>query len=97
MNYFDIYPVACKSDAIHCMYLPVKDRLVFWDEHRVGVRKDLSGVMLLDTALQASITKTEAPVCVELPLAEVRHIQIADVKFISISHHRYFFYTILFI
>ncbi|XP_064603703.1 baculoviral IAP repeat-containing protein 6-like isoform X3 [Liolophura sinensis] len=65
---------ACKSDAIHCMYLPVRDRLVFWDEHRVGVRKDLSGVMLLDTALQASITKTEAPVCVELPLAEATHL-----------------------
>lgn len=36
-----------------------------------GVRGDLQGILLLDTALQAGVQKTEEIVKVELPFVEV--------------------------
>ena len=45
--------------------------MLLCDSHSVGLRKDLNGVLLLDTALQTPISKSEDVVRVELPLPEV--------------------------
>lgn len=53
------------------MYLPETDRIVFCDDYAVGVRSDLRGMLLLDTALQSAVAKPEDEVKVEIPLTEV--------------------------
>lgn len=60
-----------KLEGIHCVYLAEKDKVLFTDSRSVSVRKDLNGVLLLDTALQTNVAKTEDVVKVELPLPEV--------------------------
>lgn len=63
------------NDAIHAIYLPEKDKVVFADDYSVGARNDLRGMLLLDTALQTSVSNSEDQVKVEIPLAEVRKSQ----------------------
>lgn len=53
------------------MYLQEKDRMIICEGTSVCARKDLNGVLLLDTALQTPVSKTEDLVKVELLLAEV--------------------------
>lgn len=53
------------------MYLPGKDKVVFADDQSVGARNDLRGMLLLDTALQTPVCRSEDQVKVEIPLAEV--------------------------
>ena len=60
-----------KGDSIECMYLQEKDRMVFKNSTSLGVRKDLHGVLLLDTALQTPAARPEDVIKLELPLAEV--------------------------
>ena len=60
-----------KGDSIECMYLQEKDRMVFRNSTSLGVRKDLHGVLLLDTALQTPAARPEDVIKLELPLAEV--------------------------
>ncbi|XP_076097651.1 dual E2 ubiquitin-conjugating enzyme/E3 ubiquitin-protein ligase BIRC6-like isoform X3 [Mytilus galloprovincialis] len=62
------------SEAIRCIYLPESNRVVFCDESCIGVRSDLKGMLLLDTALQAPVKKNEEKVKVEIPLAEATHL-----------------------
>ncbi|KAK6180714.1 hypothetical protein SNE40_008714 [Patella caerulea] len=59
---------------IHCAYFPQKDRTLFSDGRAIGIRKDLRGVLLLDTALQVPVTKTEDIVKCELPLVEATQL-----------------------
>ena len=54
------------------MYLQDKDKMVFSNSTAVGVRRDLHGVLMLDSALQTPVSRAEDTVRVELPLAEVR-------------------------
>ena len=64
--------IASKSGHVTCSFLPsTKDRVLFCDESVVSVRRDLNGVLLLDTALQTPLNKTEEDVKLELPLPEV--------------------------
>lgn len=42
------------------------------DDYAVGCRKDLNGILLLDTALQPPVAKPEDIVQLELPVTEVR-------------------------
>ncbi|OWF45700.1 baculoviral IAP repeat-containing protein 6-like isoform X2 [Mizuhopecten yessoensis] len=58
------------KDAVKCMYISGKDRILFCDQNGVGVRSDLRGMILLDTALQPPVFKTEDLVRVEIPLVE---------------------------
>ena len=60
-----------KKSRLECAYLPEKDKTVFCDGLALGVRGDLQGILLLDTALQTAISRTEDLVKIELPLAEV--------------------------
>ncbi len=63
--------VGVKSDAIKCTYLPARDRIVFTDGIAVGARRDQNGILLLDTALQTPVNKTEDIIKVELSLPDV--------------------------
>ncbi len=63
--------IGVKSDAIKCTYLPTRDRIVFSDGVAVGARRDQNGILLLDTALQTPVSKTEDLIKVELSLPDV--------------------------
>lgn len=65
------------------MYLPGKDKVVFADDQSVGARNDLRGMLLLDTALQTPVSRSEDQVKVEIPLAEV---SLREKKFQFIKH-----------
>lgn len=47
------------------------DKVLFVDDYAVGCRKDLNGILLLDTALQPPVAKPEDVVQLELPVTEV--------------------------
>ena len=68
-----LYFSAHGSDGVQCIYLPEGNRVVYCDESCIGVRSDLKGMLLLDTALQPPVNKKEEKVKVEIPLAEVRN------------------------
>ncbi|KAJ8250600.1 hypothetical protein COCON_G00225220 [Conger conger] len=55
---------------VRCQYFPAVDKVLFVDDYAVGCRKDLNGILLLDTALQAPVTKSEDVVQLELPVTE---------------------------
>lgn len=57
---------------IRCQYFPAVDKVLFVDDYAVGCRKDLNGILLLDTALQPPVAKPEDVVQLELPVTEVR-------------------------
>ncbi|XP_029637353.1 baculoviral IAP repeat-containing protein 6 isoform X1 [Octopus sinensis] len=63
-----------KSNKLKCMYLQEKDRMIICEGTSVCARKDLNGVLLLDTALQTPVSKTEDLVKVELLLAEANQL-----------------------
>ncbi|XP_013417535.1 baculoviral IAP repeat-containing protein 6 [Lingula anatina] len=65
---------ASQTDNIQSAYLSAKDKVLFTDGLSVGVRKDLSGMLLLDTLLQAPVASTDDVVKVELPLQEANHL-----------------------
>ena len=48
-----------------------QDRVVLASRDAIGARKDLNGILLLDSALQAPISKPDNIVRIELPLPEV--------------------------
>ncbi|CAH1791767.1 unnamed protein product [Owenia fusiformis] len=62
------------SGNMQCTYLAEKDRVVFTDCKALGVRRDFNGVLLLETALQTPVGKTDDVVKVELPLPEAGHL-----------------------
>jgi len=57
--------------VVHCSYVARQDRVVFASSNAIGARKDLNGILLLDSALQAPISKPDDIVRIELPLPEV--------------------------
>lgn len=59
---------------VRCQYFPAVDKVLFVDDYAVGCRKDLNGILLLDTALQAPVAKPEDVVQLELPVTEVREL-----------------------
>lgn len=74
-----LYFVVCLFSAtakpggrIRCQYFSAVDKVLFVDDYAVGCRKDLNGILLLDTALQPPVAKPEDIVQLELPVTEVR-------------------------
>ena len=63
------------------MYLQEKDKMVFSDSTSISVRRDLHGVLLLDTALQTPVTRPEDVIKLELPLAEVIYSTLDKLLF----------------
>lgn len=79
--------VAQPGERVSTLYLPEKNRMVFSDSMSVGVRRDLQGVLLMDTALQTPLTAQKDKVRLELPLAEVcrfttpkRYVAFANIQ-----------------
>ena len=64
--------IAGETDQVGVSYVGSRDRVLFTSSQAVGVRKDLNGILLLDTALQTPVARSEDVVTVELPLPEVR-------------------------
>ncbi|XP_019627384.1 PREDICTED: LOW QUALITY PROTEIN: baculoviral IAP repeat-containing protein 6-like [Branchiostoma belcheri] len=62
------------GSRLRCEYLPLAEKVLMSDGFAIGMRKDLNGVLLLDTALQTLVDKTEDTVKVELPLSEATQL-----------------------
>ncbi|WAR19278.1 BIRC6-like protein [Mya arenaria] len=58
------------GERVNTVYLPEKNRMVFCNSQAIGVRHDLQGVLLADTALQMPLLSHDKNVRLELPLAE---------------------------
>uniref|UniRef100_A0A8C4Q1J4 Dual E2 ubiquitin-conjugating enzyme/E3 ubiquitin-protein ligase BIRC6 n=1 Tax=Eptatretus burgeri TaxID=7764 RepID=A0A8C4Q1J4_EPTBU len=73
------------GQQISCHYLPGVDKVVFTDGYAVGCRKDLNGILLLDTALQPPVNKQDDHVQLELPLSEAQQLLSVCQKKIDVS------------
>ncbi|TDG43863.1 hypothetical protein AWZ03_009727 [Drosophila navojoa] len=58
------------ENLIHGRYMPLQDKILFWDGHNLGLRGDYNGVLLLDTILQAPIGQNDDYIKLELILSE---------------------------
>ncbi|XP_061083476.1 baculoviral IAP repeat-containing protein 6 isoform X4 [Conger conger] len=70
---------------VRCQYFPAVDKVLFVDDYAVGCRKDLNGILLLDTALQAPVTKSEDVVQLELPVTEAQQMLSACLEKVDVS------------
>ncbi|XP_075902304.1 dual E2 ubiquitin-conjugating enzyme/E3 ubiquitin-protein ligase BIRC6 isoform X2 [Nelusetta ayraudi] len=71
---------------IRCQYFPAVDKVLFVDDYAVGCRKDLNGILLLDTALQPPVAKPEDVVQLELPVTEAQQLLSACQEKIDVSN-----------
>lgn len=73
MTLFFLSVAAAKPGGgrLKCQYFPTVDKVIFVDDYAVGCRKDLNGILLLDTALQTPVGKPDDVVQLELPVTEV--------------------------
>ncbi|XP_062375823.1 baculoviral IAP repeat-containing protein 6 isoform X2 [Sardina pilchardus] len=71
---------------VRCQYFPAVDKVLFVDDYAVGCRKDLNGILLLDTALQAPVSKPEDMVQLELPVTEAQQILSACLEKVDVSN-----------
>ncbi|XP_030370289.1 baculoviral IAP repeat-containing protein 6 isoform X2 [Scaptodrosophila lebanonensis] len=55
---------------INGRYMPLQDKILFWDGHNLGLRGDYNGVLLLDTILQAPIGQNDEYIKLELVLLD---------------------------
>ncbi|KAK3094209.1 hypothetical protein FSP39_025467 [Pinctada imbricata] len=62
------------KDCIRCLYLAEKDKVVFCDDQALGARSDLRGMLLLDTALQTPVSKSQDVIKAEIPLIEASQL-----------------------
>ncbi|XP_018118501.1 baculoviral IAP repeat-containing protein 6 isoform X7 [Xenopus laevis] len=82
-----------QSSAVHvkpggrvrCQYFPTVDKVIFVDDYAVGCRKDLNGILLLDTALQTPVSKADDVIQLELPVTEAQQLLSACLKKIDVS------------
>ncbi|XP_035256804.1 baculoviral IAP repeat-containing protein 6 [Anguilla anguilla] len=70
---------------VRCQYFPAVDKVLFVDDYAVGCRKDLNGILLLDTALQAPVSKSEDVVQLELPVTEAQQMLSACLEKVDVS------------
>jgi len=56
---------------VRCAYLPAQDRVVLTSASAVCARRELNGVVLLESALQLPVGSTAELINVELPLPDV--------------------------
>ncbi|XP_056147249.1 baculoviral IAP repeat-containing protein 6 [Lampris incognitus] len=71
---------------VRCQYLLAVDKVLFVDDYVVGCRKDLNGILLLDTALQPPVSKPEDLVQLELPVTEAQQLLSACQEKIDVSN-----------
>lgn len=68
---FFVLFTAKPGGQVKCQYISAVDKVIFVDDYAVGCRKDLNGILLLDTALQTPVSKQDDVVQLELPVTEV--------------------------
>ncbi|XP_067844789.1 baculoviral IAP repeat-containing protein 6 [Heptranchias perlo] len=71
---------------VRCQYFPAVDKVVFVDDYAVGCRKDLNGILLLDTALQTPVSKQDDVVQLELPVTEAQQLLSACLEKVEVSY-----------
>ncbi|XP_078260781.1 dual E2 ubiquitin-conjugating enzyme/E3 ubiquitin-protein ligase BIRC6 isoform X6 [Rhinoraja longicauda] len=71
---------------VRCQYFPAVDKVVFVDDYAVGCRKDLNGILLLDTALQTPVSKQDEVVQLELPVTEAQQLLSACLEKVEVSY-----------
>ncbi len=59
-------PSSISHEGFRCVFLPQSDRFLVTNGERVGLRRDLSGVLMLETILRP-VTATNKSVLVEIP------------------------------
>ncbi|XP_028323473.1 baculoviral IAP repeat-containing protein 6 isoform X3 [Gouania willdenowi] len=74
------------GSRVRCQYFPAVDKVLFVDDYAVGCRKDLNGILLLDTALQPPVAKPEDMVQLELPVTEAQQMLTACQEKIDVSN-----------
>ncbi|XP_068012640.1 baculoviral IAP repeat-containing protein 6 isoform X6 [Melanerpes formicivorus] len=70
---------------VKCQYISAVDKVIFVDDYAVGCRKDLNGILLLDTALQTPVSKQDDVVQLELPVTEAQQLLSACIEKVDIS------------
>uniref|UniRef100_F7FUX9 Dual E2 ubiquitin-conjugating enzyme/E3 ubiquitin-protein ligase BIRC6 n=1 Tax=Ornithorhynchus anatinus TaxID=9258 RepID=F7FUX9_ORNAN len=70
---------------VKCQYISAVDKVIFVDDYAVGCRKDLNGILLLDTALQTPVSKQDDVVQLELPVTEAQQLLSACVEKVDVS------------
>ncbi|XP_029449757.1 baculoviral IAP repeat-containing protein 6 isoform X2 [Rhinatrema bivittatum] len=70
---------------VKCQYFTAVDKVIFVDDYAVGCRKDLNGILLLDTALQTPVSKQDDVVQLELPVTEAQQLLTACVEKVDVS------------
>ncbi|KAK1333168.1 hypothetical protein QTO34_006705 [Cnephaeus nilssonii] len=82
----DIRKMSAKPGGqVKCQYISAVDKVIFVDDYAVGCRKDLNGILLLDTALQTPVSKQDDVVQLELPVTEAQQLLSACLEKIDIS------------
>uniref|UniRef100_A0A4W3K7A1 Dual E2 ubiquitin-conjugating enzyme/E3 ubiquitin-protein ligase BIRC6 n=1 Tax=Callorhinchus milii TaxID=7868 RepID=A0A4W3K7A1_CALMI len=71
---------------VKCQYFPAVDKVVFVGDYAVGCRKDLNGILLLDTALQTPVSKQDDVVQLELPVTEAQQLLSACLEKVEVSY-----------
>lgn len=74
-----------KCETLRCIYLPEKDKCIFSDTHSVSVRRDIRGILLLDTALQIPVKRPDEVIRLEIPLAEVPEVWLCRYRLLSMD------------
>uniref|UniRef100_A0A8D0H8S2 Dual E2 ubiquitin-conjugating enzyme/E3 ubiquitin-protein ligase BIRC6 n=2 Tax=Sphenodon punctatus TaxID=8508 RepID=A0A8D0H8S2_SPHPU len=70
---------------VKCQYISAVDKVIFVDDYAVGCRKDLNGILLLDTALQTPVSKQDDVVHLELPVTEAQQLLSACIEKVDVS------------
>ncbi|KYO23914.1 baculoviral IAP repeat-containing protein 6 isoform C [Alligator mississippiensis] len=70
---------------VKCQYISAVDKVIFVDDYAVGCRKDLNGILLLDTALQTPVSKQDDVVQLELPVTEAQQLLSACMEKVDVS------------
>ncbi|XP_071961824.1 dual E2 ubiquitin-conjugating enzyme/E3 ubiquitin-protein ligase BIRC6-like isoform X2 [Antedon mediterranea] len=76
------------GSSVECKYLNEVEQVLFKSDCVVGLRKDISGVLLLDSALQAPVSKTDDFVVVELTHSEAIQL-LACLKKVALPGQEY--------
>uniref|UniRef100_A0A8C8S4L7 Dual E2 ubiquitin-conjugating enzyme/E3 ubiquitin-protein ligase BIRC6 n=1 Tax=Pelusios castaneus TaxID=367368 RepID=A0A8C8S4L7_9SAUR len=71
---------------VKCQYISAVDKVIFVDDYAVGCRKDLNGILLLDTALQTPVSKQDDVVQLELPVTEAQQLLCACIEKVDVSN-----------
>jgi len=65
------------TTPVRCEYVVCLDRVIFTSGSAIGARRELNGVLLLESALQLPVQSPEEIIRVELPLPDVSSLSLS--------------------